>query len=85
MGVVLRGSPNHCRPADVDEFFGAASSVLELGHARPEGIEVADHKIDRRNTVLGHVGLVLGIGPVGEDAAVDLRVQGDNSVAEHDR
>jgi hypothetical protein len=35
--------------------------------------------------VVLHVGDVLGVGGVGEDAAVDLRVQRDHTVAEDRR
>ena len=35
-----------------------------------------DHQVDRLDRMLGHGASVAGIGPPGEDAAVDRRVQG---------
>ena len=59
--------------------------MLEVGHARPERVEVADNEIDRVDVVFGHVGLVFGIGSIGKDAAVHLGVEGYDSMPEHDR
>ncbi len=52
---------------------------------RLERVEVDHHEIDGLDAVLRHVGDVLGIGRVGQDSAVDLRVQGDHPVFEDGR
>ena len=76
VGVVLGRRPHHRRTADVDQL-----------HARVAGerVQVDDDEGDRLDAVLGHVAPVLGVVEVGEDAAVHLRVQGDDAVAEDRR
>ena len=50
---------------------------------RLEGVEVHDHQIDRRDAVrLGGAG-VLGVAADGEQAAVDLGVQGLDAAVHH--
>ena len=58
------------------------SSMLGIGGER---VQVAHHEIDRLDAVLGHVGAVLGLGRIGQQPAVDLRVQGDDAVIEDRR
>ena len=74
--MVLRRGADHRRPADVDQLDG---------RLRVERVEVGDDQVDRRDLVRRKVGLVLGIVTIGEDAAVHLRVQGHDPVAEHRR
>ena len=93
VGVVLGRGPHHRRPADVDDVDAAALVVGgELPAARiarrlgiAERVQVRDHQGDRLDLVLLEVGLVLGIGGVGEDRAVDLRVQRGDPVSEDRR
>ena len=74
VGEVLRCRSDHGRPADIDE--------LDRG-VRGEGIEVADHEIDRLDVVRCQVSEVLGLGAIGQDPAVDLRMQGLDPSPEH--
>ena len=82
---VLGGRPDHGGAADVDELLGPAGAVLEALEAGPERVEVGHHEVERLDAVLGHVLLVVGVAPVGEDPAVHLRVEGDHAVAEDRR
>ena len=59
--------------------------MLEALEAGAERVEVRHDEVDRLDAVLGHVGLVVGVAAVGEDAAVHLRVQGHHPVAEDRR
>ena len=72
--MVLRCGAHHRRSTDVDQFDA---------RIRRERVEVDDHEIDRLDAVMLHVGDVLGVGRVGEDPAVDLRMQGDHTMAEN--
>ncbi len=74
VGVVLRRSPDHGRSPDVDELDGRIGA---------EGIEVADHQIDEADALPLEVGQMVGLGPVGQDPAVDGGVQGLDPPAEH--
>ncbi len=74
MLVVLGGRPHHGRPADVDELDGGI---------RREGIEIDDDEVDGVDPVGLEVGPVRGLGAVGQDAAVDLGVQGLDAAAQH--
>ena len=85
LGVILRRRSDHCGATDIDQFLGATGSVLKVGHARPERVEVADDEIDRVDVVFGHVGLVFGVGAIGEDPTVHLGMEGDDPMPEHDR
>ena len=76
VGVVLRRRPHHRRPADVDQ--------LDAGIVG-ERVQVDDDEGDRLDAVLLEVAPVVGVVEVGEDAAVHLRVQGDDAVAEDRR
>ena len=40
------------------------------------------HRVD---VVFGHVGLVFGVGAIGEDPTVHLGMEGDDPMPEHDR
>ena len=59
--------------------------MLEAGRVASERIEIADDEVDRGDAVGGHVGLVLGIGRVGEDSAMDLRMKRDDPMPEDRR
>ena len=72
--VVLRRRAHHGRTADVDR--------LDVGPFR-ERIEVADHEVERLDTETLEIGAMTLLGAVGEDPAVNLRVQRHNPVLEH--
>ena len=55
------------------------SSIDGIGRER---VEVRHDEVERLDAVLGHVGPVLRVRRVGEQAAVDLRVQRDHPVVE---
>ena len=44
-----------------------------------------DVSLDRVDVVFGHVGLVFGVGAIGEDPTVHLGMEGDDPMPEHDR
>ncbi len=83
--MVLRRGTHHRRPADVDQLDRVARAVLERGRVRTERVEVRHDERDRPDAVLGHVGEVLLVRRVGEQAAVHPRVQGDHPVVEDRR
>lgn len=74
--VVLRRRPYECRTTDVDE--------VDTRLAR-ERVQIDDDERNRHDAVRTEIGAVLGEVGVGEDAAVHLRVQGDDTVAEDRR
>jgi hypothetical protein len=74
VGVVLGRRPHHGGPAHVDH--------LDRG-LRAERVEVADDEVDGVDALSFQVGQVLGLGTVGEDAAVDPGVQGLHPPAQH--
>ena len=79
---VLGGAPDHRRPADVDVFYGLFQGDALLRDGLPERIQVHADEVDGFDAVLGeglHVG---GQFPAGEDAPVDLRVQGLHTAVE---
>ena len=82
MRVVLGRGADHRRAADVDQVLRVAAAVLERGRVGAERVEVRHDEVDRVDAVLLHVGVVVGVVAVGEDAAVHLRVQRDDPVAE---
>jgi len=70
---VLGGGPHEGRPADVDQ--------LDAG-VRGERVQVDHHQVDRLDAVLCHLRRVVRLVPVGEDAAVHLRVQRHHAMIE---
>ena len=76
MGVVLGRRPHHRRAADVDQLDARVAG---------ERVQVDDDEGDRLDAVLVEVAPVLGVVEVGEDPAVDLRVQRHDAVAEDRR
>ena len=74
VGVVLRRRPHHGRSPDVDELDGGVGA---------ERVEVAHHQVDEADALALEVGQVLGLGPVGQDPAVDGGVEGLHPAAQH--
>ena len=72
--VVLRRGTDHGRAAHVDQLDR---------RVRGEGIEVAGHEVDQADVLALEIGQVIGLGPVGQDAAVDDRVEGLHPAAQH--
>ncbi len=72
--VVLRRSAHHRRATDVDR--------LDVGSFE-ERIQVRDDQPDGRDVVALEVGHVVGVVEVGEQPAVDVRMQRDDAVPEH--
>ena len=72
--VVLGRRARHGRATDVDR--------LDVGLVE-ERIQVRDNEIERLDRVRLEVGAVRGLPAVGEQPAVDLRVQRHHSVIEH--
>ena len=83
--MILCRRSHHRWPANVDELLGPSGPVLKFGHTRTERIEVANNEIDWINAVGRHVGLVLWVVAVSENAAVHLGMQRDDPMAEHHR
>mmetsp|Transcript_96182 Transcript_96182/g.248706 ORF Transcript_96182/g.248706 Transcript_96182/m.248706 type:complete len:588 (-) Transcript_96182:9-1772(-) len=75
-GVVLGRGTDHARAADVDVLNARGEVRGVLLHGLVEGVEVHDGQVDRPDAVLAHLVLVLVVAARGEQAAVDLRVQG---------
>ncbi len=74
--VVLRRGADHRRPTDVDQLDS---------RIRAERIQVDDDEIDRLDAVGVHVGPMIVERGIGEDPAVDLRMERDHSMAEDRR
>ena len=80
---VLRGRAKHRRAADVDHLDRLFLTHTLAPGDLVEGVEVDDDEIERRDPVPLEVEPVRLLAAVGEDAAVDLRVEGDDPVVEH--
>ena len=76
MRMVLGCGSQHGRSADVDH--------LDAGR-RLERVEVHHHQVDHSDAVGGQVNLMRGVVAVGQDAAMDARVQRHHSMPEHGR
>ena len=76
VGMVLGRRPHERRTADVDQLDP------RVGRER---VEVDDDQRDRLDAVLGEVGAVRLVVEVGEDAAVHLRVERHDAMAEDRR
>ena len=73
MRMVLGRGTHHGRATDVDELdAGVAAERVQVHHHQRDGLDV----------VRRHVGLVLLVGGVGQQATVHLRVQRDDSMIE---
>ena len=72
--MVLGRGPHHGRAAHVDELDR---------RVRGEGVEVAHHQVDEADAQALQGVEVVGLGPVGQDAAVDDRVEGLDPAAQH--
>jgi hypothetical protein len=73
--VILGRGPHHRRTADVD-LLDALVGRRARGDGLAEGVEVDDDEVERLDTELFQLTPVIGEPQVGEDARVDLRVQG---------
>jgi hypothetical protein len=72
--VVLGGGAHHGRAADVDELDR---------RVRGEGVQVRHDEVDADDVVGLEVGQMFGLGTIGEDAAVDLRVERLHPAPQH--
>ena len=72
--MVLGRAAHHRRAADVDELNGGVGR---------ERVEVGDHQVDGLDAVGLQVGHVAGHVAIGQDPAVDLRVEGLHPAAQH--
>ena len=81
--VVLGGTAEHRRTADVDVLDGVVQVNTRLGHRRLEGVEVHHHQIDGQDAVLAHRGLVDRVAAQVEQSAVNPRVQRLHPTVQH--
>ena len=72
--MVLRRGPRHRRATDVDR--------LDVW-AFEERIKVRHNEVERHDAIAFEIGDVLGVAAIGEQPAVDLRVQRLHPAAEH--
>ena len=71
--------------AEARTIAGPPMSISSIPGLDGERVEVDDDERDRLDPVGRHVGPVLGLGRVGEQPAVDLRVERDDAVVEDRR
>ena len=71
--MVFRCCPQHGWAADINVFDGVLACAVGAGNRLGEGVEIHDHEINRRNTVLLHL-LVIRTAST-EQSRVDPRVQ----------
>ena len=83
VAVVLGRRAHHGRPADVDLLDGVGAAHVRPLDGRLEGVEVHDHQVDALDPVRGHRVRVARLLAQGEDAAVDLGVQGLDPAVHH--
>ena len=72
-GVVLGRRAQHGGSADIDVLDRILIAAVAAGNRRGKGVEVHDQKVDRRDAVLLHDGLVQPAP--AEQAAMDARMQ----------
>ena len=74
IGVVFCGRSHHRRPTNInllDDVFALGAG----GHRLHEGVQIHDHETKRLNTKIFEGGAVVGVTQVGQNPAVDRRVQ----------
>src|ERR1039458_6985747 len=74
--VILGGGADHGGAADIDIFDEVIHGGAGVGGSGGEAVEVDDHHIDGSDGMLGERQGVIGVGADGEDAAVNLGVEG---------
>ena len=72
--MVLGRGTDHRRPADVD-LFDAIVKTGTTGDRLGERVQVRHHEVHPDDVVLVEGALVLRLASIGEDSAVDARVQ----------
>jgi hypothetical protein len=81
--VVLGRAADHAGPADVDVLDGVGQRAIGVGHGLLERVERHDDQVDGPDAVLLQRRHVLGKRAAGEDAPVNLGVQGLHPSMEH--
>ena len=81
--MVLRRRADHRRSADVDVLDRVFQRHAGLGDGLGERVQVDDNQIDRRDVVLDDGRHVLGLVAVGQNPAVDARVEGLDAPFQH--
>ena len=82
---VLGGRAHEARPTDVDLLDEVVHRQFRLRRRLRERVEVDDDEIDERDAVLRDRREVVRAPAPGQDAAVDLRVQGLDAAVDHFR
>ena len=73
--MILGRAPQHRRSADVDIFNRLVQRRAGLCHRRLEWIEVHHHQVEGLDAVRLQLRQVLGLALVGQDPAVDARME----------
>src|SRR5699024_5300301 len=73
-GMVLRTGPDHRGTTDID-LFDTFVAVGTRGDGFGERVQVRDHQVDRGDIQVRERCDVVRIADVGQQAAVDMRVQ----------
>src|SRR5262249_28592707 len=73
--IILRGTAQHRRPADIDLLDRFRKFDSGLGDRRLEWIEIHDHEIDRLDPMLTRGRFVLFVSAQVKEAAVHFRVK----------
>jgi hypothetical protein len=81
--VILGRRAQHGRAADINVLDGVLKGDVRLGHRGFKRIEIHAHQVDRRQPVLLHDRLVLGVAPQVEQSRVHLWVQGLDPAVQH--
>ena len=82
---ILRRRTNHGRAADVDIFDELFDGEIGARGGGFERIQIHDHQINRRDSLLPHLIAVGGFAAAEQDAAMDLGMQRLDASAEHFR
>lgn len=80
--VVLGGSADKSHATNVNFFNGLGDADVDLGNSVLEGVKVADNIVDLGDALLSQI-LLVGVEVAGKNAAVDSRVEGLDSAAQH--
>ncbi len=73
--MILRGSAQHRRAADIDVLDRVVERALDSRHGLLKWIQVDDENFDRIDRMLGQRARVFSLGSIGQQAGMDARIQ----------
>ena len=81
--MVLGRCPNHGRTANINVLDRLIPGDIRTSHRFPEGIQVHHHQINQGDLLLIKISPMGSVITLGQDSAVDPRVQGFHPAAKN--